>query len=232
MAKYFNNRVKTGKLAGSVFAVRYGETIERAYQPIVSNPKSEAQVGARAKLKLISQLSSVVAPFIAIPREGAVSPRNIFTKENYPLTTFSDNIANISLTAIQLTKSVVGLTNVIVNVAESELSVQLSASAGDLNHVVYVFLQKANDGTLIPKSSTMVSAPGTYNTFPTTYPSIAENIVVLAYGIRDKSELARITFGNMVAPTAEHVAKILVTRVLGENDVAVTETRGVEYTPA
>lgn len=232
MAKYFNNRVKTGKLAGSVFAIRYGETIERAYQPIVSNPKSEAQVGARAKLKLISQLSSVVAPFIAIPREGAVSPRNLFTRENYPLVTYNNNVADISLTTIQLTKSVVGITNPIVNVGDSELSVQLAASAGAIDHVVYVFLQKVSDGTLIPKLSTMVSAPGNFNTFPTSYPSITDNLVVLAYGLRDKSELARITFSNMVAPTAEHVAKILVSRVLGDNDVAVTETRGVEYTPA
>ena len=78
MAKYINNKIKSGRVAGSVFAVRYGEVIERAYNPYVSNPKSEAQVEARAKLKLLSQLAAVVAPVLAMPREGAKTSRNKF----------------------------------------------------------------------------------------------------------------------------------------------------------
>lgn len=60
MAKYYNNKIKTGRLAGSVFAVRNGEVIERAYNPIVANPRTDAQLLQRAKMNLAGQISKLV----------------------------------------------------------------------------------------------------------------------------------------------------------------------------
>ena len=44
----------TGKLGASVFAISGGEQIVRQYNPVVSNPNTDAQVAQRAKLKLMS----------------------------------------------------------------------------------------------------------------------------------------------------------------------------------
>lgn len=60
MAKYYNNKIKTGRVAGSVFAVRNGEVIERAYNPIVANPRTDAQLLQRAKMNLAGQISHLV----------------------------------------------------------------------------------------------------------------------------------------------------------------------------
>ena len=60
MAKYYNNKIKTGRVAGSVFAVRNGEVIERAYNPIVANPRTDAQLMQRAKMNLAGQISKLV----------------------------------------------------------------------------------------------------------------------------------------------------------------------------
>lgn len=60
MAKYYNNKIKTGRVGGSVFAVRNGEVIERAYNPIVANPRTDAQLIQRAKMNLAGQISKLV----------------------------------------------------------------------------------------------------------------------------------------------------------------------------
>lgn len=49
----------SGKLGGDVFAVRNGQQIVRAYQPIVSNPKSVAQNIQRAKGNLVGRISKI-----------------------------------------------------------------------------------------------------------------------------------------------------------------------------
>lgn len=228
MAKYYNNRVKTGKLAGSVFAIRNGETIERAYQPIVANPSTPSQVASRAKLKLLSQMSAVVGPYVAIPRQGAISPRNLFTKKNYPLASFANNEASISLANIQLTSSVVGMVPITVSRANSTLNVTLENSNNDYDRVVYLVLQKNADNTLRVFHSDVVEREST-GTFPYSRTASALlNLVIYAYGERDNSEAARAVFGNLQAPTAETIAKIITSRTLLENDVTLTETVGVE----
>lgn len=229
MAKYYNNRIKTGKVAGSVFAVRYGEVIERAYNPIVANPKSANQVSARAKLKLLSQLSAVMGGVIAIPRDGAVSPRNIFVKLNYENVTYSDGNTSIQLDGIKLTRSVLSLPQLGVTRSGENVAVSISGtSQTELNRVVYVVFQKTADNELRFVASQVVSTPGANNYFPVTFEGIADlNIVVYAYGMRDNNERARATFGNLTVPTAETVAKLIVTRELTLDDVTLTETRGV-----
>lgn len=50
----------SGKMGGLVFSVRSGQQIVRAYQPIVSNPKSTAQRLQRAKVNLVGRISQIV----------------------------------------------------------------------------------------------------------------------------------------------------------------------------
>lgn len=231
----------TGKLADTVMSVRNGEQIARKYQPVVFNPSTPAQVAQRAKLKLISQLSAVMAPVIAIPRQGSVSSRNLFTKVNFPLTTFADSEAEVTLSSVQLTKSAVGLSNIIVERNENEITASLLTStlsaSGDIptigiSRVVYAMFVKGSDSKLRFVDSRVVSAPGTNNEFAASFPLTNLEIVVLAYAVRDNTEAARATFGNLTTVTAETVASLLVNRALLESDVTVTETRGYQLAAA
>ena len=224
----------TGKVADVVMSVRNGEQIARKYQPVVSNPSTTKQVESRAKLKLASQLSAVFAPVIAMPRQGAVSPRNLFVKENYGAISYADNQAEATLTSIKLTKSVVSLYVLDVTRSGSNLNYGLATQfSTDLDRVVYCFFSKQSDNTLRFMRSVVVNTPGTNNTFGGTLEleSAGLTVVVYAYGIRDNNDAAKAIFGNMQVVNAETIAKLVVTRTLRESDITLTETRAVESVP-
>lgn len=217
----------TGKVADVVMAVRNGEQIVRRYQPVVSNPSTAAQVGARAKLKLMSQLSAVMAPVIAIARRGAVSSRNLFTKVNYKLTTYANNTADIALENVQLTKSVVALPELSATRAASNVTVGLSLSDPDVDRVVYAVFVKQSDGRLRFLTSAVVNEGGVSNTFQTTIDTQTSlPITILAYGVRDNTDAARAFFGDLTV-TAMDIAQVVTTRQLTDADVTLSETRGV-----
>lgn len=217
----------TGKVADAVMLVRNGEQIVRKYQPIVSNPSTAAQVAVRAKLKLMSQLSAVMAPVIAIARQGAVSSRNLFTKVNYKLATFADNSADIALADVQLTKSVVGLPFLTASRAAADVSIELSRGDMDVNRIVYAVFIKESDNRLRFLTSTVVSTPGASSTYPATINvQTSLPVTVLAYGVRDNTDAARAYFGDLTV-TAEDIAQVVTTRQLTEADVTLTETRGI-----
>lgn len=218
-----------GKVADVVMAVRSGEQIVRKYQPIVSNPSTPAQVEQRAKLKLISQLSAVCAPVIAIRRQGVVSARNLFTKKNYNAITYSDNVASINLNNLQLTNSVVGIPPVSINrvAGENLISAVMSQSGVEnLSRVVFCFFEKLADERLRLITSVVATEPNPQDVYQATIPLTTSEVVVLAYGVRDNNESARAIFGELEAPTAEQVAKIVTTSVLTERDITLTETTG------
>lgn len=215
----------TGKLADTVMSVRNGEQLARKYQPIVFNPSTPAQVAQRAKLKLMSQLSAVMAPYIAIPRVGSVSSRNLFTKLNFPATTYNDNTADITLANVKITKSVVALPAISATRDGEVLSLGLATSEVDVNRVVYVAFVKTN-GELRAAGSVVATEKGTPSSPWVATMNIAsrDECVVYAYGVRDNTEAARVRFGEMQAITAETVAKLIVARTLLESDVTLTDT--------
>ena len=229
MAKYYNNIVKTGKVAGSVFSIRNGETIERAYQPVVANPSTPGQVASRAKLKLMSQLSAVMAPYIAMRRVGATSSRNLFVKANYPLATYANSQADIELASITLTKSVVSFPAInVIRQDEPQAVVTLipDATGMTVTRVVYVGFVKQADGTLRALGNAVVTEPGPSNRWAGNLPWTSGEVIVYAYGVRDNTEYATAVYGEMQTLTAETVAKVVTTRSLSEADVTLTETVG------
>lgn len=236
MAKIYGiNGVITGKLGAAVYAVRNGEQISRQYQPVVANPSTPAQVRARAKLKLLSQMSAIMAPVIAIPRRGAVTSRNLFLKRNYAFATYTDNHADVTLQSVQLTESVIALgdfqtvrrdTNTII------ANLNPSTVEGAIDRVVYALFAKMSDQSLEFAGSAVVSEPGSRNTWEANLPLRTEEVVIYAYGIRDNSEDARTRFGNLETATAESVAKLLVTSVLTSSDVTLTKTIGTTMAAA
>lgn len=227
MAKFYNNRVKSGRVAGSVFAVRNGEVIERAYNPIVANPNTPAQLENRAKLKLLSQLSAVFGNYIAMPRIGAVSARNRFVKENYGATTYASNEADITMTSVKLTKSVVALPELTATRTGFTIGVELNLADADINRIVYIGVVRQPDGTARVAAAAVVSEAGTNRNYPGTLEmNTTAPAYVFAYGVRDNTEAARVKFADMNV-TAENIANVIVTRMLTEQDVTVTETQAV-----
>lgn len=234
MAKYYGNAVKTGKLGGSVFTIRFGETIERQYQPIVRNPSTPNQVAARAKLKLMSQLSAVLGPYIAIPRKGTISGRNLFVKKNYGLADFEDETASINVAEVQLTSSVIGLPRLVVEASSGNMSACLepTSSALDVDRVVYVFVESGRDNKLRVIGSSIATSAGENNRWPVVIAATGTSTFVLAYGVRDNNEAARAIFGNLENVSPADIAQLIVNRTLTEDDVTLTETRGFHYVPS
>lgn len=232
MAKFYNNRVKTGRLAGSVFAVRFGETIERAYQPIVANPRTGAQVATRAKLKLLSQLSQSLATVIAMPRNGAVSSRNEFTKRNYEYTGYVGNTASIGMGDILLTASYAGLAALSADRSGGkEVSVALTEDVStNWDKVCYVMLKRQTTGQITPVASVVVEYDGTNGTFPASLPYQAGDISIHAYGLRLNTAASRVIYGNYSVQNATGMARLITNRILPEGEYAVSETRGLFLT--
>lgn len=234
MAKFINNRVKSGRVAGSVFAVRYGEVIERAYNPYVANPSTPAQIAQRAKMKLMSQLSAIVAPVLAIPRQGAVSSRNIFVKTNMPAASYQDDKATVNLAGIQLTHSVVGFPSLTATQSGAVMNVTIAGSVEGFNRVVVAEFMRLADGTLEYVASQSMDVTGTASpvvaSFPTAplVPSGTNNLVYLAYGVRLNSEAARTKFADLTVETAEMIANIIVSSSLLESDITLSKTTGIE----
>lgn len=219
----------SGKTADVVMVVRGGEQIVRKYQPIVTNPNTPGQIAARAKLKLMSQLAAVMAPYIAIKKQGNVSSRNLFVKANYGLATYLNNDANVELRSITLTKGILSLPLPSVSRSENSIEVYLSgASQGrvlDIDRVVYVAFERTDSNELRYLDSKVTSTPGQTGGYSVSMVSSTAQVVVYAYGVRDNTEAARVAFGNISLKTATMVAQLIVSRTLSETDVTLTETR-------
>lgn len=225
----------TGKLGGRVYLVRNGQNIVRELNPEPFNPKSQSQIEARAKLKMLSQLAAVCAPVIAIPRVGAISSRNQFTTVNYSKTTYTNNEARIVVNDISLTRGTMGLPQIVLTREGAVLQARLAGNAGvGLDRVTYALFIKGKDNALRYAGSNSVSTPGPNNTFDTSFAmvDVTDTFVVLAYGSRFNNEAARVRYENLQADSAEQFAKLVVTRVLLESDVTLTETRGNTSLPA
>lgn len=235
MAKFFGNSVKVGRVGGSVFRVRAGETIEAQYQPNVSNPSTPGQVAARAKMKLMSQLSAVMAPAIAIAPDGNKSSRNLFTKVNYSRTTYvagdDGGHADINIAEIQLTKSVIGM-GALFQVSRTENTLVVGASIRSeqsLTGVIYNAFVREADGRLLFLQQVDVKEAGNEGIYPATLtmPSATSTVYILAYGYRLLSEKAQVVYGNVENGTLNSIASLVASRTLLASDIQLTETRGL-----
>lgn len=219
----------SGKLGSAVFSVSAGEQVVRQYQPVVTNPSTSAQVDNRAKLKLLSQLSAVMSDVIAIPRQGALSPRNIFVSENYPLATAENGVANINLAGVSLTKAGMQIPAVVAERdGDTAINVALAAKADQLvARVIYIMFYRNTSGELQLIDSAVVETAGAAGTFPYAFPYEERDVIVYAYGIFDKNQKATAKFGNYSVTDGTQVASLIADRKLSESDYLLTKTRGV-----
>lgn len=229
MAIYNGGSVVKGRVGSIVYRVRNGETIASQYQPNVANPSTPAQVQNRAKLKLLSQLGAAVEPAIAIPRVGAITPRNAFTKVNYQHTQYAGDVANIKLADMQFTDSAIGIDGFSADRTSGVKIVVVlnSDQSQSFDKVMYIICEKLDSGAIRVAASELCTDPGANGTFPAELPYFAGNISVHAYGLREMSAAAHAAFSNISAPAASQVAQLVATRKVSAGDVTLSETRGL-----
>lgn len=218
-----------GKLNGaSISGTAGGGTIIRTITT-PTNPKTESQTETRSKFKLISQLGAVMSDVIAIKRDGAVSGRNQFSSINFGNANYNaQGEATINLSGVQLTKSNTSLGGFNADRSGVSTVVKLNASgAGKLDRVCYIQFEKLDNGELYQKDSIVVSTAGNDGLFEGALAKSDKAVVIYAYGMKDNSGDASESFGNLVAPTAEEVAKLVVSSKLGSGDVTFTKTEGL-----
>ena len=219
----------TGKVGNIVLTSVGGKVVGREYNPNVANPNTQPQQNTRGKFKLASQLSATMAPVIAIKKEGNVSARNLFVKENFPAIRYSQGVADINLNVVQLTRSQRSFAGFNADRSSgTAIAVELNeGSAAALSRVVYIAYKKAADGSLIFFDSKVCNTAGAEGKFNDVLNYTADAVVLYAYGMKDLESGITSKFGNMSAPSAEDVAQLLISNTENMASVQLTKTAGL-----
>lgn len=233
----------TGKIGSIVFSTSGGETIAREYNPHVANPNTPAQVDQRARMKLMSQLSSALSPVIAMTKEGLVSRRNKFVKKNFDNSYALNGVAQISYENVQLTEGSTGLPQVVADINTVPSLVGIVALSEDpsqsVSRVVYCAFIKSDENKLSFVASHIATTRGTSRykfiaEFPELLvdnsgedPDFAKEYVIYAYGMADTSEKATARYGNLSIQNASDIATLVANRTISFEDYQFTQTRGI-----
>lgn len=219
----------TGKVGNIVLTSVGGKVVGREYNPNVANPNTQPQQNTRGKFKLASQLSATMAPVIAIKKEGNVSARNLFVKENFPSIRYAQGVADINLNVVQLTRSQRSFAGFNADRSSgTAIAVELNeGSAAALSRVVYIAYKKAADGSLIFFDSKVCNTAGAEGKFNDVLNYTADAVVLYAYGMKDLESGITSKFGNMSAPSAEDVAQLLISNTENMASVQLTKTAGL-----
>ena len=216
----------TGKLGTSIWTVNAGTQIVRQYQPLVANPSTDTQVGQRARFKLMSQLAAAMAPVIAIPKDGMLSPRNQFIKLNFSNTFEAEGTAEVDVDSLKITKSALSMVPLALNWRSSGfLDCKLaSAAPANITSVVYAIFEKTTDNKLALVREETVTTPGADRLFA-VQPNVGNiNLVVYCYGIIAASEEGAAKFASYTVEPTTSVASLISTRRLTTADIKWTDT--------
>lgn len=226
----------SGKLGAVVFSTSGGKTISREYNPNVANPSTQAQVDQRARMKLMSQLSSALSPVLAMTKNGLVSQRNKFTKINFPASYALNGVAQITYENVQITEGNTALPALLAegDVTQSGMIIGVSLStnpSATINRVVYCLFKKSNEGKLEYISSQIItqrfSDVGQFF-FNANFEHLpVAEYVIFAYGMSDTSERATASYGNLNVVSASDLARLVATRAISFSDYQFTQTRAV-----
>lgn len=221
----------SGKLGASVWTVRKGVQVVREYTDKVTNPNTPAQVGQRAKFKLLTQLSAVVAGdgmFFRNINPGE-SMRNAFMRYNMPAVTLSPtgNVALLNVGAVVLTDGHTTAPTASFNRATGILSVDLSANAmSDIMGIGYAVITLPEVGRVIGYSARAEKAEGetTITATIVTGPSLMNKTNVLVWGYRFADAAARARYEAIAATETADVVSLEFNRMLREGLIEPTQT--------
>ena len=229
----------SGKIGSIVFSTSGGETIAREYNPHVANPNTMAQVNQRARMKLMSQLSANLAPVLAMTKEGLTSRRNKFVAKNFRNCYALNGVAQISYENVQLTEGSVGLPQLIGGRVQPDpesgyvyVYSLANRPASNISRVVYVVLEKTDEGNLSLITSAIENNAGNNGTFEHVFENgntlfYGKEIVVYAYGMADTSERATARYGNLNVQNGSDLATLVANRTISFEDFQLSQTRGI-----
>lgn len=217
-----------GKIENIVVSQMGGVSVARAYQPNVSNPKTDKQVDQRARLKLASQMAAAMSPVIAIPKNGLISARNAFIRKNMDLITAIKGTAQMMFAKIQLTNGSIPLPAVSATfLANNHFAFGFESTPGDsVSRVVYCLFKKTTDGKLQFYKSYVTENPGDDGMYSMEVEGLDGEIAVYAYGIKDLSTAAKVKYDNYSIASGEEIAKLVSTRTMSASDYQFTKTSG------
>lgn len=199
----------SGKMGNAVFRQNHGETVISQYQPIVTNPNTKAQQDVRAKFKLVSQVAAMVAPVIAIPRRGASTSRNQFTKVNYPsireVTIEDVKMEAINITDIKLTESQEAFEGLFRNLVYDAGVVDVTMEADSIatyDEVVCVALSGTSTLSVNERparyrgSVRFLTSESGAKSINVGRLEANERLYILSYGIRHTSKSSKTSYNN------------------------------------
>lgn len=218
----------TGKLGGSVYVINHGVQIRREYNGVISNPSTDDQVSQRSRFKLASQVSAALAPVIVIPRKGLQSPRNLFTKKNMGYFYGTPQGAQVTYENLQITPGCTSLPRlVIARNGQNTITYAVAESVvGAIDHLVYSVFKKMDDESLILMESVVVDVTADNDAGAVERTDPQGNLVVYAYGIREKNARAHAIYGNYQIESGQDIAKLVANRTIEMDNFQFTQTRG------
>ena len=219
----------TGKSGSKVYYVNHGMQIEREYTSQVNNPNTDAQLAQRARFKLASQVSAIMEEVVAIPRKGMQSPRNRFTAKNMQWFYGSNAGASVTYENLQITEGVLNLPPLKVDRQERDPAIVMALSedmSAYLSRVIYNVFKKTEGGLVQFVTSSVVNLEESNGYFRALIADMTEDIVILAYGMKDRNEAATAKYSSYVIESGADIAKLIITRKLRESDYRMTITRG------
>ena len=216
----------SGKMGSAVFVVNSGTQIVRQHQPVIYNPNTSAQVSQRAKLKLIQQIGTAFDSVIAMPKKGLKRTRNYFASRNIDIVhAYSDHV-EIEYEKIQLTAGSIAFPAVHVeNVGESSINIFLDYAPGaSVSRVVYNVFKKSTEDEFYLVRSQIVTDKGVDGTYPINIPYLPTDVVVYAYGIKDRDKTATARYMSYRVKDGEDIATLVTSRMMSNTEFRFTRT--------
>lgn len=240
----------SGKVGSMVFRQRQGETIATQYQPMVSNPNTDAQQDSRVAFKLMSQLAAIMAPALGAMNttsragaKGKQNQRNAFFTQNYNLVqtrnTERGKRAFIEMDKLQLTSSFISAGTMEIVQDGEDIIISGNSTSGKKQKIALVGFSSLaeadrpakviqvvevdvdNDGSWRYKISlTEVRSRGVTN-----------QITVLSYGLIPISERMKTKMNNIVTPANDpFISAVELQKAVEDGEMSVTETIGANFT--
>ena len=230
MAKLYGiSGLATGKKGDNVFVVRNGCQIIRQYVPHIKDPKTPAQLAVRARTKLMSQLSVVYAPIVAMKRKKMCSPRMRFIERNYEMSHYDDGKADVLVQYLQLTDGFRYVPHFSVDRSSHEECVcQLEQDARSfLSAVVYSVVAIDGENRLRIIDSTIVTDAGENGLFEGSLAYDANALAVYCYGLYNFDAPAdMVQYANLNGNAAAMVADLVALRSPLMRNAYLSQTKG------
>lgn len=228
----------TGKVGSYVYAIRKGEQIVRQYNPNVINPNTRLQVGQRAKFKLLSQLSAIVADGIMFRSlRGGRSMRNEFMRANMGAVSLSptDDVALLDVSNVVLTDGNTVAPSASFDRSTGVLSVDLTgAGMDDVLGIGYAVIATPSSGRVVGYSGHAEKEEGataiTVNLLVDPTQANKTNVLVWAYRFSD--DAARARYENVEGTSTNDEVALNFERMLNSGLIVPTQTVVADPTQA